>query len=161
MRASSMKLRMNRPSRALAGRMRGANYNVVALASDGECNEGSMWESALLAAAQRVERFCVVIDFNKWQATGRSEEVLALSPLREKWQAFGWEAVEIDGHDIDAIVRELDRPTADLGRPKAIIAHTVKGRGVSFMEDDNNWHYRIPDAAEVESAARQLEPALP
>jgi transketolase len=141
---------------ALAGRMRGASYNVVALSSDGECNEGSMWESAMLAAAQRVERLCVFIDFNKWQATGRSREVLALDPLVDKWRAFGWSATEADGHDMAGLVKLLSNVPDGSGKPVLVVAHTVKGKGVSFMEDDNNWHYRIPKAEEVVAAKKEL-----
>lgn len=141
---------------AIAARIRGMDYRVFALLSDGECNEGTVWEAALFAAAQKVGNLCVLIDFNKWQATGRSEEVMALSPLADKWRAFGWNATEIDGHDVDAIMASVRNiPSAD-GRPTAIIAHTIKGRGVSFMEDDNNWHYRIPTAEEVGLAKREL-----
>lgn len=141
---------------ALAGRIQGNDYKVYALLSDGECNEGSVWEAAMLAAAQRVTNLCVIVDFNKWQATGRSEEVMALNPLVEKWRAFGWNACEIDGHDIQAILDAVARcPGAD-GKPTAIIAHTVKGKGVSFMEDDNNWHYRIPTAEEVVLSKNEL-----
>jgi transketolase len=141
---------------ALAGRIHGRSYNVIALVSDGECNEGSIWESAMLAAAQRVERLCVVIDFNKWQATGRSREILALDPLADKWRAFGWNAVEADGHDMAALVRLLNKVPDGTGKPLVVVAHTVKGKGVSFMEDDNNWHYRIPKAEEVEAARKEL-----
>ena len=141
---------------ALAGRIQGHDYNVYALLSDGECNEGSVWEAAMLAAARRVRNMCVIVDFNKWQATGRSEEIMALSPLADKWRAFGWNACEIDGHDIQAILDAVAGCPAADGRPTAIIAHTVKGKGVSFMEDDNNWHYRIPTAEEVVLSKREL-----
>ena len=141
---------------ALAGRIQGRSYNVVALLSDGECNEGAIWESAMLAASQRVERLCVLVDFNKWQATGRSQEVMALDPLVDKWRAFGWNAKEIDGHDLAALSGLLSTVPDGSGKPIAIIAHTVKGKGVSFMEDDNNWHYRIPNAEEVAAAKKEL-----
>ena len=141
---------------ALSARIQGRRYNVLALLSDGECNEGSIWEAAMMAAAQKVERLVVIIDFNKWQATGRSEEVLALSPLVDKWRAFGWNASETDGHDISGLVRLMERVPDGSGRPVALIAHTVKGKGVSFMEDDNNWHYRIPTADEVVAAKKEL-----
>jgi len=141
---------------ALSARIQGLGYNVIALLSDGECNEGSVWEAAMMAAAQRVERLAVVIDFNKWQATGRSEEVLAISPLVDKWRAFGWNACEADGHDMAALVRLMANVPDGSGKPVAIIAHTVKGKGVSFMEDDNNWHYRIPTADEVVAAKKEL-----
>jgi transketolase len=122
--------------------------------SDGECNEGSVWEAALFAPAHKLENLTAVIDFNKWQATGRSCDLMALEPLRAKWEAFGWHAVEIDGHDLGALVRELG--TKGAGKPKLVVAHTVKGKGVSFMEDDNNWHYRIPDADEYARAMAEL-----
>jgi transketolase len=141
---------------ALAGRIQRLDYNVLALLSDGECNEGSIWESAMMAAAQRVERLCAIVDFNKWQATGRSEEILALNPLAAKWRAFGWNAVEADGHDMRELVRLMTNVPDGSGKPVAIIAHTVKGKGVSFMEDDNNWHYRIPNKDEVAAARKEL-----
>jgi transketolase len=141
---------------ALAGRIQQQDYRVIALLSDGECNEGSVWEAAMLAAAQRVSNLCVIIDFNKWQATGRSEETMALSPLAEKWRAFGWNAIEIDGHDTAAIITALNAAAHENTKPTAIVAHTIKGKGVSFMEDDNNWHYRIPTAEEVVLAGREL-----
>jgi len=141
---------------ALAARIQKKNYRVFALMSDGECNEGSVWEAAMLAAAHRIEKLAIVVDFNKWQATGRSEEIMALNPLVDKWRAFGWSACEIDGHDMGELVRRLRRVPDGSGKPVAIIAHTVKGKGVSFMEDDNNWHYRIPTAEEVRSAKHEL-----
>jgi transketolase len=141
---------------ALAGRIQERPYSVYVVLGDGECNEGSVWEAAMLAAAQRVANLCVIVDFNKWQATGRSREIMALDPLVDKWRAFGWNAVEVDGHDITALLDALQRHPAVDGRPTAIIAHTVKGKGVSFMEDDNNWHYRIPTADEVIKAKQEL-----
>lgn len=141
---------------ALSARIQAQSYNVVALLSDGECNEGSIWEAAMLASSHKLERLVAIIDFNKWQATGRSEEVLSLNPLADKWRAFGWNAYEIDGHDMDALVKLLGKVPDGSGKPIAIIAHTVKGKGVSFMEDDNNWHYRIPTADEVLASKKEL-----
>lgn len=141
---------------ALAGRIQGRRYRVYALLSDGECNEGSVWEAAMMAPAQRLDNLCVVVDYNKWQATGRSEETLALAPLAAKWAAFGWNAREVDGHDAAGLVEAMRRVPDGSGRPVALIAHTVKGKGVSFMEDDNNWHYRIPTKDEVAAAFREL-----
>jgi transketolase len=143
---------------ALAGRIQERRYRVFVLMSDGECNEGSVWEAAMMAPAQRVENLVAIIDYNKWQATGRSNEVLALAPLKDKWQAFGWSACEVDGHDIPALVEALGEVPNGSGKPIAVIAHTVKGKGVSFMEDDNNWHYRIPNADEVARAHAELGP---
>ncbi|MFM9970255.1 MAG: transketolase [Burkholderiales bacterium] len=141
---------------ALAGRIQGLDYNVFALVSDGECNEGSIWESAMMAAANKVERLCVIVDFNKWQATGRSEEIIGVDSLANKWRAFGWNAVEADGHDMETLVQLMSKVPDGSGKPLAIVAHTVKGRGASFMEDDNNWHYRIPTADEVLAAKKEL-----
>jgi transketolase len=144
---------------ALAARIRGQSYRVFAILSDGECNEGSTWEAALMAAAQRVSNLTVFVDYNKWQATGRSDEILALAPLADKWRAFGWTVEEIDGHDFGAMTNALER-TAGSPKPRVLIAHTIKGKGVSFMEDDNNWHYRIPTESEVRAAQQELAPWL-
>lgn len=140
---------------ALASRISKTPYSVYVVLSDGECNEGSVWEAALLAAAQKVSNLTIAIDYNKWQATGRSNEVLGLAPLADKWRAFGWCVAEVDGHDFGQI-DEAIQSNANDPRPKAIVANTIKGRGVSFMEDDNNWHYRIPTLEEVEKAAIEL-----
>jgi transketolase len=110
----------------------------------------------MLAASRRVDRLCVIVDYNKWQATGRSREVLALDPLVDKWQAFGWSACEADGHDMAGLVKLLEGVPDGSGKPTVVVAHTVKGKGVSFMEDDNNWHYRIPKAEEVAAARKEL-----
>ena len=142
---------------ALAARINDEAYRVFAVLSDGECNEGSVWEAAMFAAAQRLGNLCVVVDYNKWQATARSNETLALAPLRDKWAAFGWDAHEVDGHDVADLARRLAAiPARGEGRPVALIAHTVKGKGVSFMEDDNNWHYRAPTEEEVRKAHQEL-----
>ena len=141
---------------AMAGRIRGADYRVYALLSDGENNEGSVWEAAMFAAAQKLDRLCVIVDYNKWQATARSEETLQLAPLREKWAAFGWDAHRIDGHDVAGLARLMQAVPNGSGKPVALIADTVKGKGVSFMEDDNNWHYRAPTADEVRRAHAEL-----
>lgn len=141
---------------AVAARSQNLNFRVVSVLSDGECNEGSTWEAALFGAAQKLSNVTVFVDYNKWQATGRSNEVLALAPLREKWAAFGWDAYEIDGHDIGAILGALQMSPHPESRPRAFVCHTIKGKGCSFMEDDNNWHYRIPKAEEVQQAFKEL-----
>ena len=141
---------------ALAARLQKRDFRVYTCLSDGECNEGTVWEAALFAPAQKLDRLAVVVDYNKWQATGRSDEIMALPPLREKWAAFGWSATEVDGHDIAALSRVLGKVPDGSGKPVAVIAHTIKGKGVSFMEDDNNWHYRIPKEPEVEAAGKEL-----
>lgn len=144
---------------ALSQRIRGFDRRICVLMSDGECNEGSVWEAALFAPAQRLNRLTVVIDFNGWQATGRSTEVTALEPLVDKWRAFGWDAIEVDGHHPSELCRHLSADIDPDGRPRALIARTVKGRGVSFMEHDNNWHYRIPNDDELARALAEIDAA--
>jgi len=141
---------------ALAARIQRQSFRVFVLMSDGECNEGSVWEAAMFAPGQKLDQLAVIVDYNKWQATGRSNEIMALSSLRDKFAAFGWDAVEIDGHNISEIIAALEKVEAGGGKPIAVVAHTTKGKGVSFMEDDNNWHYRRPTAEEVEAARKQL-----
>lgn len=141
---------------ALAARIQGHSYGVFVVMSDGECNEGSVWEAAMFAPVHRLDRLVVLIDYNKWQATARSNEVMALAPLSNKWEAFGWNALNVDGHDLDALQAALRSAPDRGGKPLAIIAHTVKGKGVSFMEDDNNWHYRSPNGEEVWKARAEL-----
>ncbi len=108
----------------------------------------------MFAAHHALAGIVAVVDANGWQATGRTEDVLDQSPLVEKWRAFGWEAESIDGHDLPVLVDRLTAPLGD--RPRALVARTVKGRGVSFMEDDNNWHYRVPNEEELASALAEL-----
>ncbi len=141
---------------ALAGKILGEPYRLMVLLSDGECNEGSVWEAAMFAPARKLDNLIAIVDFNKWQATGRSEEIMKLSPLKEKWEAFGWQTYEIDGHDFTQILDVFSKIPETPGKPTAIIAHTVKGKGVSFMEDDNNWHYRIPNDEELAKAKLEL-----
>lgn len=141
---------------ALAGRIQKQNYRIFVVMSDGECNEGSVWEAAMFAPAQKLDNVVAIVDYNKWQATGRSNEIMALHPLRQKWEAFGWSAYEVDGHDMSALVDLLRNVPDGSGKPVAIVANTVKAKGVSFMEDDNNWHYRIPTAEEVEKAKQEI-----
>jgi transketolase len=140
----------------LGARIQKQAFKTIVVMSDGECNEGSVWEAAMLAAAHNLGSLAAVIDYNKWQATGRSNEIMALSPLREKWEAFGWRAFEMNGHDAPALAERLRGLPDASGKPLAIIANTIKGKGVSFMQDDNNWHYRVPTAEEVLAAKKEL-----
>jgi len=141
---------------ALAAKIQGRSYRVCIVVGDGECNEGAIWEAAMFAASQRLDNVTVIVDYNGWQGTGRSDAILALKPLARKWEAFGWNAVETDGHDFVCLTDALrDCSTAD-GRPAVVVAHTVKGHGISFMEDDNNWHYRIPNDDELQAAKDEL-----
>ena len=140
---------------ALSARIKGQNFHSYAIVGDGECNEGSIWEAAMLTSAQQLSNLTVIVDYNKWQATGRSEEILNLTPLAEKFSAFGFNTFEIDGHCISSIIDALS-DNENSTAPKCIIAHTVKGKGVSLMEDDNNWHYRTPNDEELAAAMKEL-----
>jgi transketolase len=142
---------------ALAARIQKRPYRVVVVLSDGECNEGSVWEAALFAAAQRLDNLTVMIDYNGWQATGRTEDVMPLAPLAEKWRAFGWSAEDVNGHNLEELTAQLQCAMFDRnGRPHCLVARTIKGKGISFMEDDNNWHYRIPNDQELSAALAEL-----
>tara|TARA_B100001248_G_scaffold260540_1_gene249062 strand:+ start:79426 stop:80241 length:816 start_codon:yes stop_codon:yes gene_type:complete len=141
---------------ALSARVQKQSFKTYVLLSDGECNEGSVWEAALLAPAHKLSNLCLIVDFNKWQATGRSQEVTALEPLEEKFASFGWGTQRIDGHDFSQILPALQACGQDSEKPLAIIADTIKGKGISFMEDDNNWHYRIPSEGELLEAYKEL-----
>ena len=131
------------------------SYRTYAMLSDGECNEGSIWESAMLASSLKVSKLTAIIDYNKWQATGRSKEIMNLEPLGEKWKTFGWDVQEINGHNFQEIHKSINL-TLEQEKPSLIIAHTIKGKGVSFMEDNNNWHYKTPNEIELENALLEL-----
>jgi transketolase len=141
---------------ALAGRIQHLPYRVYVLMGDGECNEGSVWEAAMFAPSQQLDNLVAIVDFNRWQATGRTAEVTALEPQADKWAAFGWSVKTVDGHDLETLSRVLSDVPDGSGKPVAIVARTVKGKGVSFMEDDNNWHYRSPSAEECRRAKQEL-----
>jgi len=141
---------------ALASNIQKLSFKIFVLMSDGECNEGSVWEAAAFAAAHKLDNVMAFVDFNKWQATGRSQEVMSLDPLKEKWESFGWYVHEVDGHDMKSLLECLSQFPHTSGKPVAVVAHTIKGKGVSFMEDDNNWHYRVPTAEEVVTAKKEL-----
>lgn len=144
---------------ALAGKLDQNDYRVVALLSDGECDEGSTWEPILFAPHHKLDNLIAIIDYNKIQSLGTVEEVMALEPFAAKWQAFGWAVREIDGHDVEQIEKALAEAPYEKGRPTCILAHTVKGKGISFMEDKLLWHYRTPQDEEFEEALAELERA--
>lgn len=143
---------------AMGAKRRTQDWRVFTLLSDGECDEGSTWEAALLAPAWKLDNLTAIIDYNKIQSLGRVAEVIDLEPLADKWRSFGWAVREVDGHDVAALREALDPalwpPTG--GQPRCVIAHTVKGKGVSFMEDDLLWHYRSPQGEELEAARAEL-----
>ena len=142
---------------ALAAKQKKQEYTVYVLLSDGECNEGSVWEAALFAAANKLDNVIAFVDYNKWQATGRSNEILGLAPLKQKWEAFGWTCMEINGNDPAILIATIQSITPHSEKPTMIICNTIKGKGISFMEDDNNWHYRIPTDEEVLKVEKELQ----
>jgi transketolase len=143
---------------ALAARLQRSSRRVVALLSDAECNEGSVWEAAMFAAHHRLDGLTVIVDLNGQQALAPTRDVLDLSPLAARWAAFGWDAVEIDGHDEAAIAGAIAAPRRE-GRPRAVIARTVSGKGVSFMEGQVAWHYLPMTAAQFAQATSDLRVA--
>ncbi len=142
---------------AKAGKLDRKAYRVFALLSDGECDEGSTWEAAMFAAHHGLNNLVAVVDYNKIQALGYTREVMELEPFADKWKAFGWGVREVDGHDIEALVNNLESVPYLQEKPSCLIAHTIKGKGVSFMEDKLLWHYRTPQGDEYKSALKELE----
>lgn len=142
---------------ALAAKRDGKSYRVFCLLSDGELNEGSTWEPILFAPHHKLDNLVAIVDYNKIQSLGRVKEVIDLDPLADKWRAFGWAVREIDGHDLAAIERALTELPYEPERPSCIVAHTVKGKGVSFMEDQLLWHYKAPLGEEFTIALAELD----
>jgi transketolase len=142
---------------AMAARMDHRTNRVFVVLSDGECNEGSVWEAAMWAPARGLDNLVAIVDANGLQATGRSAQITSLEPLSDKWRSFGWDTIEVNGHDPSALVDAMTPGAA--GRPRAVIARTVKGKGVSFMEDDLEWHYRPPTPRDLARALEELDNA--
>ncbi len=142
---------------ALAGKLDSRNYRVYVLLGDGECDEGQIWEAAAAAAHFKVDNLVAIIDYNKQQLDGYCCDIMNLEPLADKWRAFGWEVLEIDGHDFQQILTAFDKAREVKGKPTAIIAHTVKGKGVSFMENNIEFHGKAPTPQEAERALKELE----
>ncbi|HOK66309.1 MAG TPA: transketolase [Anaerohalosphaeraceae bacterium] len=145
---------------ALAGKMDGLGYRVFVLLGDGELAEGSNWESMMTAAHYGLDNLTAIVDRNQLQITGRTEEVCALESLVDKFAAFGWSVREVDGHDVTALRKVLSSVPFEVGRPSVVIAHTVKGKGVSFMENDAKWHHGVPSDEEYERAMEELRAQL-
>ncbi len=143
---------------AIAGKLDAAPYRVFTLLGDGELAEGSNWEAAMLAAHYELSQLTAIIDYNTLQITGRTSDVCDNSPIDEKFAAFGWEVHSVDGHDLAALAKLLSAP-AHGAAPRCVIAHTTKGKGVSFMEDVAKWHHGVPSAAEFETALAELAAA--
>jgi transketolase len=140
---------------ALQLRRMGDDQRVFVVLSDGECDEGSNWEAILFAAHHRLGNLCALVDYNKLQSLAPVAETIALEPFVDKWRAFGWAVERIDGHDHDALKAAFAR-AAETDRPACIVADTIKGRGVSFMENQVLWHYRSPQGEELAAALREL-----
>jgi transketolase len=142
---------------ALAGRIDGQGYRVYVLLGDGECNEGQVWEAAMATAHYNVDNLTAVVDNNGQQIDGWNCDVMGLDPFAGKWQAFGWKVIEVDGHSIPRLIEAFKEAQKVKGKPTVIIAHTVKGKGVSFMEDNPDFHGTAPNTMEVELALKELE----
>ena len=142
---------------ALAAKMDRDKKRIYCLMGDGELDEGQIWEAMLTSAHYKLDNLCGIVDYNKFQIDGRIEEVKGLEPLKDKWQAFGWEVLEIDGHNLTEVTSAYDRVEAINRRPAVILAHTVKGKGVSFFENQNKYHGVAPTKEEFERALKELE----
>ncbi len=141
---------------AQAAKMDGKDFRVFTLMGDGEQAEGSVWEAAMSAAHYKLDNLTGIIDRNKLQITGNTEQVMAIEPLAEKWLSFGWEVKTINGHDLDQIIKTLHKIPFKKGKPSLVIAETVKGKGISFMENDPSWHHGWPDQQQLEQGLAEL-----
>ncbi len=142
---------------ALAGKYDQETYRVFVYLGDGELNEGSVWEAVMFAKHHQLDNLIAIVDCNKLQATGRTKEIIDLEPLAEKWRSFGWRVKEIDGHNLEEITDALEGVPFDNGKPSCLIAHTIKGKGVSFMENKVEWHDKFPDEEEYKKALTELK----
>lgn len=142
---------------ALAAKMKKKNFKSYCLMGDGEIQEGSVWEAAMSAAQYKLDNVCAIVDYNKIQENGLISDIMGLEPLVEKWKSFGWEVVEADGHDFKALIAAFDKFGTVKDKPFVIIAHTVKGKGVSFMENTQKWHGKAPNNDQLKEALDELE----
>ena len=145
---------------ALAGKTDGAGYRVYALLGDGEVQEGQVWEAAMAAAKYHLDNLCALVDVNGLQIDGATSDVMPIEPLDKKYEAFGWNVITVDGHDMAAVASALDQAAACKGMPTVILAHTVKGKGVSFMENQAGWHGKAPNDEQYEKAHAELAARL-
>ncbi len=145
---------------ALAGKLDGAPYRVYALLGDGEVEEGEVWEAAMSAAKYGLDNLCAIVDVNGLQIDGRTADVMPSEPLDRKFAAFNWHVIRVDGHDLDALRAAFAEARQVKGQPTVLIAKTVKGKGVSFMENDAGWHGKAPNAEQYEKAVAELDAAV-
>jgi transketolase len=141
---------------AMALRIKKIHSNVFVLLGDGELQEGENWEAAMAAPRFEVDNLVAIIDYNHLQSGGKTDEILSLEPLQDKWEAFGWKVFEMNGHNMEDIVAKLELAVGFQGQPTMLIAHTIKGKGVSYMENNHAWHARTPTQAEYEQAVKEL-----
>ena len=141
---------------ALAAKIDGKDYRTYAMLGDGETQEGQVWEALMFGAHYKLDNLCIVIDWNGLQIDGKNENVMTVTPVDEKFRSFGWNVVVIDGHDFEQIFAAFDQARATKGKPTMIIAKTVKGKGVSFMENEAGWHGKAPNAEQIEQAVAEL-----
>jgi len=141
----------------LGAKMINKDFQTYCLMGDGEIQEGSVWEAAMTASHHKIDNVCAIVDYNKVQENGPVKDIKNLEPLSAKWQSFGWDVVEIDGHDFKELFAAFDRYSALKGKPFVIIAHTVKGKGVSFMEGQCSWHGKAPKADQLKAALAELQ----
>ena len=141
---------------ALAAKRDKKKYRVFTLLSDGECDEGSVWEAALFASHHKLDNLIAVVDYNKLQSLGQTDEILSLEPFKDKWRSFNWIVKEIDGHNFEQLENVFSNVPFKQKWPSCIIAHTIKGKGVSFMENEVQWHYRFPDTEQLNKALKEL-----
>ncbi len=141
---------------AIGAKLKNKDFKVYCLLGDGEIQEGSIWEAAMSAAHYQLNNVCAIIDYNKIQENGPISEIMGLEPLAQKWQSFGWNVVEANGHDINDLMKAYDRCDQSKDKPSVIIAHTVKGKGISFMENTSQWHGKAPNAQQLEDALSEL-----
>ncbi len=142
---------------ALAAKRDHRQHRIFALLSDGECDEGSNWEAILFAGHHRLDNLIAIVDYNKIQSLASTEDTLNLEPFSAKWRSFRWNVIEVDGHDHAALKRTFAAARLAAGAPICIVAHTVKGKGVSFMEHKVLWHYRSPQGEELRAALKELQ----
>lgn len=141
---------------ALAAKRAGDDWRAFVVMSDGECDEGSVWEAAMFAGHHNLSNLIAIVDYNKIQSLAPVSETLELEPFADKWRAFGWMVHEVDGHSHAALAQALSGISGNNGRPTVVLAHTTKGKGVSFMEDSVLWHYRSPQGDELKAARSEL-----
>lgn len=142
---------------ALAGQMDGKDHRIYAVLGDGEVEEGQVWEAAMAAAKYHLDNLCAVVDVNGLQIDGKTADVMPSEPLDKKFEAFNWNVIQVDGHDIAAVAAAFEAAKKGKGKPTVILARTVKGKGVSFMEGDAGWHGKAPNAEQYEKAHAELE----